>query len=78
MHSMRSRNNLTSLQSIHFKADFYINRTSGFGVCEGPVVPLKVDGFHGLATATAKMVHMTTGHHDIDSGIVDLLDDLAT
>ena len=25
-----------------------------------------------------KMVHLTTGHHDIDSGIVDLLDDLAT
>ncbi len=53
MHSMRSRNNLASLQSIHFKADFYKNRTSGFGVGEGPVVPLKVDGFHGLATATA-------------------------
>jgi hypothetical protein len=54
MHSMRSRNNLASLQSIHFKADFYKNRTSGFDVGEGSVVPLKVDGFHGLATATAK------------------------
>ena len=41
------------MQSIDFKADFYINRTSGFGVGEGSVVPLKVDGFHGLATATA-------------------------
>lgn len=75
---MRSRNNLASLQSIHFKADFYKNRTSGFGVGEGSVVPLKVDGFHGLATATAKSGDLTTGHHDIDSGIVDLLDDLAT
>lgn len=45
---------------------------------KAPLFLYKWKGSTALRPPLPTMVHLTTGHHDIDSGVVDLLDDLAT